>query len=96
MHASSTVSEILLPKLQTLSLSLLGTSFDAVAFTSMVSSRWLPGPKCAAAIGVECLRSLVLRFREREVDEMYRLLNDLDRMGMQLVVSGKGMVVDEA
>lgn len=97
MHASfSTASEILVPKLRTLSLTLLSTSFDDAAFTSMISSRWLPDPVSSAAIGVDCLRSLVLHLLEREVDkEMYRPLNDMDRMGMRVVVVGKSKVDDK-
>ncbi|KAE9408922.1 hypothetical protein BT96DRAFT_807403 [Gymnopus androsaceus JB14] len=81
----------LLPKLRFLSIKLHGASFDDVAFVRMVSSRWLPDPACAAVIGMDCLRSVVLHFEERGVDEnTYTPLYDLDRKGMQVVITGNG------
>ncbi|KAE9408968.1 hypothetical protein BT96DRAFT_1013116 [Gymnopus androsaceus JB14] len=86
MHGSTIAP--LVPKLRSLSLKLLGTLFDDAALISMVSSRWIPDP----ATGMDCLRSLVLHFGEREVDEeAYRQLYDLDRKGMQVVISGKSV-----
>lgn len=95
MHPSSTTATTLVPKLRSLSLTLHGASFDDAAFIHMISSRWLPNPICAAAMGVDCLRSLVLRFRKREVDEaIYRPLYDLDRMGMRVIIVGNSTVVN--
>lgn len=88
MHASS--STPILPKLRSLSITTYNPSFDDAAFVDMVSSRWLPGSKTAeAATGIDCLRSLVLHLPRRKVDEeTYRPLEYLDRMGMQVVVTG--------
>ncbi|KAE9408935.1 hypothetical protein BT96DRAFT_627294 [Gymnopus androsaceus JB14] len=47
---------LLLPKLRFLSIKFHDTSFDDAAFVRMVSSRWLPDPAYAAAIGMDCLR----------------------------------------
>lgn len=86
MSASSCTP--VLPKLHSLSITTYSPSFDEAAFVDMVSSRWLPG-SLAADIGIDCLRSLVLRLPTREVDEeIYRPLENLDRMGMQVVVTG--------
>ncbi|KAE9408849.1 hypothetical protein BT96DRAFT_913564 [Gymnopus androsaceus JB14] len=82
----------LLPKLRFLSMKLRRTSFDDAAFVRMVSSRWMPDHVYAAAIGIACLRSLVLHFAEREVDKgAYRPLFDLDRKGMRVVIAGTEM-----
>jgi len=84
MHSSSAAH--LLPNLRSLSIKFPGISFDDVAFIDMVSSRWISDP----ATGIACLRSLVLHFRDREVDEqVYEPLWHLDRMGMQVIVSGQ-------
>ncbi|KAE9391557.1 hypothetical protein BT96DRAFT_925259 [Gymnopus androsaceus JB14] len=75
---------ILVPNLCALSIKCHGTSFDDSAFVDAVTSRWLPDPSYTAAIGVASLRSVVLRFREREVDEdVYRGLYELDKVGMR-------------
>ncbi|KAE9408943.1 hypothetical protein BT96DRAFT_913625 [Gymnopus androsaceus JB14] len=88
MHASSAAP--LLPKLHSLSIKSHGTVFDNAAFVSMVSSRWLPDRTHAVIIGIDCLRSLVLHFAERELDkEAYRPLFDLDRKGMRVVITGR-------
>ncbi|KAE9391537.1 hypothetical protein BT96DRAFT_1001197 [Gymnopus androsaceus JB14] len=80
----------LVPKLCSLSIKFKGTSFDDVAFINMVSSRWTPDRTHAAAIGIDCLRSLVLHFLDREVDEdVYRPLWHLDEMGMRVVITSK-------
>jgi len=80
----------LLPKLRSLSIIFHGTFFDDSVFVNMVSSRWLPDPSSAAAARIDCLRSVVLHFRAREVnEEVYSPLSHLDRMGMQVVVSDK-------
>ncbi|KAE9395444.1 hypothetical protein BT96DRAFT_146423 [Gymnopus androsaceus JB14] len=81
----------LLPKLRSLFITFHETGFDDAAFVGIASSRWLPDPAHAAAIGIDCLRTLVLHFEKREVDEdVYRPLYDLDRKGMQVVITGKG------
>lgn len=87
MSASSPTP--VLPRLRFLSITAYNVSFDDAAFVDMVSSRWLPGSS-AAAIGIDCLRSLVLHLPTREVDEeIYRRFENLDSMGMQVVVTGK-------
>ncbi|KAE9406602.1 hypothetical protein BT96DRAFT_987440 [Gymnopus androsaceus JB14] len=79
----------LLPKLRSLSLNVGGTAFDDAAFVSMASSRWLPDPNYAEVVGVSCLRSVLLRFRARKVDEeVYMPLQYLDKMGMRVVIIG--------
>ncbi|KAE9393876.1 hypothetical protein BT96DRAFT_209677 [Gymnopus androsaceus JB14] len=84
MHGLSAAP--LLPKLQSLSIKLLRTSFDDAAFIGMISSRWMPDP----ATGLDCLRSLVFHFLDRELDvELYEPLWRLDRMGMRVVITGK-------
>ncbi|KAE9391548.1 hypothetical protein BT96DRAFT_864866 [Gymnopus androsaceus JB14] len=80
MHASSAAP--LLPKLHSLSIKLLENrssdpddddSLDDATFIDMVLSRWIPDRTHAAAIGIDCLRSLVLHFWHREIDEdIYR------------------------
>ncbi|KAE9408848.1 hypothetical protein BT96DRAFT_913563 [Gymnopus androsaceus JB14] len=88
MHSSSTTP--LLPKLRCLSIKSHGTSFDDSAFVSMVSSRWIPD----RSLEIDCLRSLVLCFLERkveEVNEIYKPLWNLDRMGMRVVITGTEM-----
>ncbi|KAE9393232.1 hypothetical protein BT96DRAFT_228498 [Gymnopus androsaceus JB14] len=79
----------LVPKLRYLSLDFNGRNFDDMAFVSMVSSRWFPNLQAAETAGVDCLRSVVLRFRKREVDQtIYRPLQYLDKMGLMVVVRG--------
>ncbi|KAE9393874.1 hypothetical protein BT96DRAFT_999061 [Gymnopus androsaceus JB14] len=72
---------ILVPNLCALSIKVGGTSFDDSTFVDMITSRWLPDPSYT---DVASLRSVVLRFREREVDEdVYRGLYELDKVGMR-------------
>ncbi|KAE9408336.1 hypothetical protein BT96DRAFT_849478 [Gymnopus androsaceus JB14] len=79
----------LVPKLCSLRLVFTGTVFDDKAFIKTVRSRWLPDSKYATIVGVDCLRSVVLKFRHREVDaEVYKPLLDLDKKGLRVVVSG--------
>jgi len=82
MHSSS--PQPLLPKLRSLSIKFLGTLFDDAGFVGMVSSRWIPD----RSLGINCLRSLVLCFSDRKVEEVYKPLWDLDRMGMRVVITG--------
>lgn len=78
-----------LRKLRSLSLRISGTTFDDAALVNMVSSRWLPDPDYAVALGTSCLRSVVVRFYTRAVDEKaYELLYHLDKMGMQVAITG--------
>lgn len=74
----------LVPKLASLSIiKFNGTLFDDAAFVEMVSSRWLLDS------GINCLRSVVLRFHQRKVNkDIYKPLYDLDRSGMRVVVTG--------
>ncbi|KAE9385275.1 hypothetical protein BT96DRAFT_928889 [Gymnopus androsaceus JB14] len=78
-----------IPRLCRLSLEFEGTSFDDAAFINTVSSRWIPDPIYAAEVGVDCLRSVVLKFLSCDVDEeVYAPLWNLDRMGLMAVVTG--------
>ncbi|KAJ3892663.1 hypothetical protein GG344DRAFT_75715 [Lentinula edodes] len=109
MHAypcmnPATVSPVLVPNMQSLSLTCTGSAgFSDKDFTDMVSSRWSPN-SYFAAYGMEtsddpfsksegetaCLRSVVLRFTNRVVDmELYRPLKHLEEAGMKVVVTGK-------
>ncbi|KAE9408847.1 hypothetical protein BT96DRAFT_624547 [Gymnopus androsaceus JB14] len=82
MHSSSAIP--LLPRLRCLSIISHDTSFDDTAFVSMVSSRWISD----RSLGIDCLRSLVLRFSDRWVEEeVYKPLWDLDRMGMRVIIT---------
>ncbi|KAE9388402.1 hypothetical protein BT96DRAFT_436774 [Gymnopus androsaceus JB14] len=79
----------LVPSLRSLCLVFKGMVFDDNVFIETVQSRWLPDSDYAMAVGVDCLRSVVLKFCHREVDEeVYKPLHDLDKMGMRVVVSG--------
>ncbi|KAE9388746.1 hypothetical protein BT96DRAFT_980927 [Gymnopus androsaceus JB14] len=81
-------SSPLVPRLRYLSLEFEGADFDDAAFISTVASRWLPDPDYAVRVGVDCLRSVVLKFLSREVDEtVYKPLRNLDRMGLMLVLT---------
>ncbi|KAJ3901995.1 hypothetical protein F5879DRAFT_273967 [Lentinula edodes] len=109
MHAypcmnPATVSPVLVPNMQSLSLTCTGSvGFGDKDFTDMVSSRWSPN-SYFVAYGMEtsddpfsksegetaCLRSVVLRFTNRVVDmELYRPLKHLEEAGMKVVVTGK-------
>ncbi|KIK53321.1 hypothetical protein GYMLUDRAFT_49340 [Collybiopsis luxurians FD-317 M1] len=80
----------LIPKLRCLSLDYSGYGFDDLGFISMVSSRWLLDPRYAKMVGVECLRSVEMRFRQREVNgALYKPLQLLDKMGLRVTVLGK-------
>ena len=77
-----------MPKLGNFCLCFDGEIFDDLAFVRMVQSRWLPDSEYATMIGMNCLRSVVLKFSKREVEEeVYRPLQDLDRMGMSVVIA---------
>ncbi|KAE9393187.1 hypothetical protein BT96DRAFT_924229 [Gymnopus androsaceus JB14] len=79
----------LVPRLRRIFLKFKGINFDDAAFISMVSSRWIPDSDYAAKINVYCLRSVVLKFLSRKVDEtVYKPLRYFDRMGMMVVVTG--------
>ncbi|KAF9061200.1 hypothetical protein BDP27DRAFT_1338516 [Rhodocollybia butyracea] len=94
-HESVSIS-LLVPKLHTLHLvsqrRRTGT-FDDSAFVSMVESRWFrPGSDRSAAmsmLGRSCIRSVVLKFEWRELDEeVYKPLRVLDKEGLRVVVAG--------
>lgn len=82
-NLDSNPGPVLVPKLQSLSIKLKGTSFDDASFVEMVLSRWLLDLSYTTPIGVTSLRSLVLRLFERTVDEdIYKPLFELDKIGM--------------
>lgn len=87
MHVSS--PNLILPRLRSLYIKSHSTSFNDAEFIDMISSRWLPDLIIPASVGIDCLRSLVLHFLHRTVDEeVYEPLWDLDKMGMRVVVTG--------
>ncbi|KAE9391550.1 hypothetical protein BT96DRAFT_1001206 [Gymnopus androsaceus JB14] len=84
LHDSAFEPGPIVPNLCSLSIHVKGTSFDDTAFIEMVLSRWLPDPSYAATLGVASMRSVILRFREREVDkDVYRPLYELDKVGLR-------------
>ncbi|KAE9406141.1 hypothetical protein BT96DRAFT_876021 [Gymnopus androsaceus JB14] len=79
----------LIPKLRYLVFDFGGTNFDDMAFVDMISSRsrFPRAPFAETEEGVDCLRSVVMRFRAREVDlTVYTPLQILDRIGLRVVV----------
>ncbi|KAJ3753027.1 hypothetical protein EV360DRAFT_74855 [Lentinula raphanica] len=84
----------LLPKLQQLSLTYAGDSFDDAAFVDMVESRCLPKAD-ALRMGITPLRSVVLKYWHRslssldEVKDIYKPLALLDQAGFRIVVNLK-------
>ncbi|KAE9404428.1 hypothetical protein BT96DRAFT_916787 [Gymnopus androsaceus JB14] len=96
-HTSSvTVFSVLVKRLQTLSLTTSAEAQEAFNdrdFVDMVSSRWfLDGYRSASDSngGMACLRSVVMRFTNRVVDEeVYRPLKYLEEEGMRVVVIGQ-------
>ncbi|KAJ3775559.1 hypothetical protein FB446DRAFT_386982 [Lentinula raphanica] len=84
----------LLPKLQQLSLTYAGNSFDDAAFVDMVESRCLPKAD-ALRMGITPLRSVVLKYWHRtlssldEVKDIYEPLALLDEAGFRIVVNLK-------
>ncbi|KIK53322.1 hypothetical protein GYMLUDRAFT_88395 [Collybiopsis luxurians FD-317 M1] len=79
----------LIPKLRYLSLNFSGNEFDDLGFISMISSRWLLDSMDTEITGVERIRSVEMRFQEREVDAtVYQPLQLLDRMGLRVTVCG--------
>ncbi|KIK57506.1 hypothetical protein GYMLUDRAFT_75470 [Collybiopsis luxurians FD-317 M1] len=95
-----TGSSALLPKLKSLDI-----TFDAIdsegaerepidqAFVEMVQSRWFPDEfvnGCKTDAEIACLRSVVLRLINRDVDEeAYRPLKYMEKAGMRVVISGE-------
>ncbi|KAE9386341.1 hypothetical protein BT96DRAFT_1026274 [Gymnopus androsaceus JB14] len=100
---SASVSSALVRRLQTLDVTFSGsTAFDDGEFIEMVSSRWLPADSDAfglqvhtanhldSGIGTECLRSVVMRFRNRGVnDKVYSPSRHLEQAGMRVVIVDK-------
>ncbi|KAE9397373.1 hypothetical protein BT96DRAFT_995844 [Gymnopus androsaceus JB14] len=96
LHASR--SSALVTKLQSISLTFSGSDFSDRDFVDMISSRWNPkaftgGGDCSSNRDGEtlaCLRSVVMRFTNRDVDEeIYGPLKNLEAVGMRAVVSGQ-------
>jgi len=100
-HRTSSVAifSVLVKRLQTLSLTTSAEAqeaFDDGDFVDMVSSRWfLDGYRSDSESmnsngGMACLRSVVMRFTNRVVDEeVYRPLKYLEEAGMRVVVVGR-------
>jgi len=78
----------LIPKLHDLTLESDCFTFDDAAFINMISSRWYSHPRFVGTFGgVDCLRSVVMRFHKRSVDQtVYRPLKYLDKMGLRVVI----------
>ncbi|KAE9399564.1 hypothetical protein BT96DRAFT_920090, partial [Gymnopus androsaceus JB14] len=100
-HQTSPVAifTVLVKRLQTLSLTTSAEAQEAFNdrdFVDMVSSRWfLDGYKSDSDSmnlngGMACLRSVVMRFTKRDVDEeVYRPLKYIEEEGMRVVVIGR-------
>ncbi|KAE9404458.1 hypothetical protein BT96DRAFT_916809 [Gymnopus androsaceus JB14] len=95
--SSVTVFSVLVKRLQSLSLtSCSDGGFCDQDFVDMVSSRWFldgyrsPSDPMNSNGGMACLRSVVMRFTKRVVDEeVYRPLKYLEQEGMRVVVVGQ-------
>lgn len=103
LHAFHRTSDMTIPStlaesLQSLTLTFSKEGpFNDKEFVDMVSSRWFPdiyAGKYGLSVsnfGTACLRSVVMRFTKRDVDEeVYRKLTYLEREGMRVVVAGRG------
>lgn len=102
---SNTIPSTLVRKLESLSLTFDGpdteTTFSDRDFVDMVLSRWRPdiyasgyGLDTSSLLqsegGTVCLRSVVMRFTKRDVDqEIYEPLDHLEKEGMKVVVVGQ-------
>lgn len=100
---TSTTASPLVAKLQSLAFTFSGSAFSDKDFVDMVSSRWNPeiyaghGSRRPSPTGedehdveITCLRSVVMRFTNRDVnEEIYRPLMHLEEVGMRVVVIGK-------
>ncbi|KAE9386333.1 hypothetical protein BT96DRAFT_928261 [Gymnopus androsaceus JB14] len=86
-------SSVLVQKLQHLHMTFSGSSFNDGDFIDMVSSRWLSDNLdnfLDSGVGTVCLRSAVMCFKNREVDEnIYRRLRHVEKAGMRVVGIGK-------
>ncbi|KAE9406061.1 hypothetical protein BT96DRAFT_915559 [Gymnopus androsaceus JB14] len=106
LHAFPSVAlsseSALVQKLQSLELTFSGTDFDEESFVDMVSSRWLAdnehdgyGPSSTGTslnsdVGTACLRSVVLKFKNRKMDvKTFKPLTYLEKAGMRVVVIDK-------
>ncbi|KAJ4491426.1 hypothetical protein C8J55DRAFT_449966 [Lentinula edodes] len=79
----------LVPRLHDLAVEFGGADFDDTIFVGMVASRWLPDRDYSAGVDVDRLGSVVLKFFRREVNkEAYQPLQDLEVMGLRVVVDG--------
>ncbi|KAE9404492.1 hypothetical protein BT96DRAFT_419267 [Gymnopus androsaceus JB14] len=94
---SATNSSVLMKSLKTLSLTFGGPgTFNDRVFVDMVLSRWFSstyadgyGPN-TSNVRTTCLRSVVMRFTRRDVDQgIYRQLKYLSKEGMRVVVVGQ-------
>ncbi|KAF9065463.1 hypothetical protein BDP27DRAFT_54421 [Rhodocollybia butyracea] len=95
-RGKSFISPVMVHKLQSLSLTFSGFgSFDDRTFVDVVSSRWYSrGYPHTSEIGVNSLRSVVMRFLNRDVDPgIYSPLKHLEKDGMRVVIIAKGKVL---
>ncbi|KAE9404488.1 hypothetical protein BT96DRAFT_1016305 [Gymnopus androsaceus JB14] len=103
---SNMISPALVRRLHSLSLTSSGSNTDTTFdrdFVDMVLSRWRPDVYASgygldtsgstdSEGGTACLRSVVMRFTNRNVDlEMYRQLEHLEKEGMRVVVVGQSL-----
>ncbi|KAF9075302.1 hypothetical protein BDP27DRAFT_1315849 [Rhodocollybia butyracea] len=82
----------LLPNLRRLSLRSDFAAVEETLLVSMIESRWFkPGSDLCATMltmGISCIRSVVLKFIERDVDmQVYKPLEVLDEQGLRVVVA---------
>ncbi|KAE9404490.1 hypothetical protein BT96DRAFT_916836 [Gymnopus androsaceus JB14] len=107
-HASSAIiPSVLMRSLKSLSLTFSGSDaqdgFDDRGFVDVISSRWFPdhyanryGLDALYSLdsegGIACLRSVVMRFTSRDVDEeIYSPLKNFEEEGMMVVVVGQSL-----
>lgn len=98
LHAfPSPTSSVLAKRLQTLHLTFTGYNFKDGEFIDMLLSRWLPddnhglfaGKFLNSRVGTVCLRSAVMHFKNRAVNEnCYKQLRHVEKAGMRVVVIG--------
>ncbi|KAE9403312.1 hypothetical protein BT96DRAFT_1017025 [Gymnopus androsaceus JB14] len=84
----------IVPRLHSLTLDVGAQSFKDASVVEMVQSRWIPDKRSgirdsgeSLTLEVDCLRVFTVRFRNREEPTVaYQPLDDIERLGMRLVV----------